>query len=443
MTMADQSLKEIAGQAVALATRKGAREAAADAYRNRDVNVDRRDGRIETISDATTRGVSLQLYVDGRYAAVSTSDLRPDALDRFIEDAIAMTRVLAKDPFRQLPEPDLYHGQPDVELSLEDPGYDRVQAGERRRLAQAIEAASRGAPGADAIQSVTASFSDGWGESFRVHSNGFEGAQRQTQFWMSASVTVRDADGRPEDWDSAGKRFFAELPSPSVVGRNATERALSRRGARKGKSAPMTMVVDARAGGRLCGYLAQALAAVSLQQKRSFLEGKLGQAIASPRLTIIDDPVRPKGFGSRRFDGEGLAARSLPIIEAGVLRNYYVDTYYGRKLKMAPTTGRSSNVVFTPGYRSQEQLLASIKEGILVTSFLGGNSNTTTGDFSVGVRGFAIRSGRRAEPVAEMNVSGNQLELWKRLVAIGNDPYPYSTILTPTLVFEGVQFAGV
>jgi PmbA protein len=184
------------------------------------------------------------------------------------------------------------------------------------------------------------------------------------------------------------------------------------------------------------------LGAAALQQKRSFLEGKLGEAVGSPLLDLVDDPLVPRGLGSRLYDGEGMAARRFPLFEGGALRSYYVDTYYGRKLGMAPTTARSSNLAWRLGSRSQAELLRDMGEGILVTGFLGGNSNGTTGDFSLGVRGFRIRGGRLAEPVGEMNVSGNHLELWKRLAAVGNDPYPYSSMRTPTLVFEGVQFAG-
>jgi PmbA protein len=126
-----------------------------------------------------------------------------------------------------------------------------------------------------------------------------------------------------------------------------------------------------------------------------------------------------------------------------VLKSYYIDTYYGKKLKMSPTTGGSSNLAWKLGAKSQKELIADAKDAILVTGFLGGNSNGTTGDYSLGIQGFMVRSGQIAEPIAEMNISGNQLELWKRLVAVGNDPYPYSSTQTPTLVFEGVSFAGV
>ncbi|HVQ30558.1 MAG TPA: metallopeptidase TldD-related protein, partial [Vicinamibacteria bacterium] len=115
----------------------------------------------------------------------------------------------------------------------------------------------------------------------------------------------------------------------------------------------------------------------------------------------------------------------------------------GKKLQIAPTTGGSSNLEFALGDRGQAELVAQIPDGILVTGFLGGNSNATTGDFSLGVQGFRIRQGQLAEPVGEMNISGNHLEFWPRLVAAGNDPWPYSSLRSPTLVFEGVQFAGV
>jgi PmbA protein len=202
------------------------------------------------------------------------------------------------------------------------------------------------------------------------------------------------------------------------------------------------MVVEARVAGKLVGQLLGPLHGAPLQQQRSFLEKRMGQAIGSPLLDLRDDPLIPRGFGSRHFDGEGLASRARPVVEQGVLASWFLDTYYARKLGLPPTSGRPSNVVWRCGDRPRPALLAGVGEGVLVTGFLGGNSNGTTGDFSLGVRGFRIRAGQVAEPVGEMNVSGNHRELWLRLVAVGDDPYPYSSLRTPTLVFEGVQFSG-
>lgn len=441
--MTNPSMLEIARRAVESAKGKGASEAAAAAGLSREVKVGWRDGKVEKISEATSRGLSLQLYVDGRYSAVSTSDLRPEAVKDFVGKAVALARALAPDPFRKLPDPELYQGQAELDLELEDPGYDKITAEQRRRIAQALEESARSVKGAEAIVSVTTDFSDGWSETARVASNGFEGVRRDTAYWPVAEVTVRDPDGRrPEEYDYAGVCHFGDLPELAALGRRAAERALQRIGSKKGESATLTLAIDNRASGRLVSYLLGPLAASALQQKHSMFEGKLGQQIGSPMLELADDPLIVRGLGSRLFDREGIAARRLPVFEAGVLRGYYVDNYYGRKLEMRPTTSGTTNLAWKLGDKSQAELLAQMKEGILVTGFLGGNSNGTTGDFSLGIQGFRVRGGQAAEPVAEMNISGNHLELWKRLVAVGNDPFAYSNLRTPTLVFEGVQVAG-
>ena len=440
----DQDMLAISQTCIALAKSAGAKEASARAYRVRDVSLDYRDGAVEKISEATTRGVNLALYVDGRYSTASTSDLRPDALKTFIADTVALAKSIQPDPFRALPDPALYKGQVAVDLQLEDPKYAAVGADEGRKIAKAIHDAARAVKGADAITSVTASFSSNLVENWMVTSNGFSGTNRGTSFFVSAGVSAKDADGRrPEDYDYAGSRFYGAIGDPSAVGTRAAERTLRRLGSKKGETAAMNVVIDNRAAGRLVGMLAGPLAASALQQKRSFLDGKIGQQIVSPLMTITDDPHVPKGFGSRKFDMEGIAAKPRVILHEGVLKAYYVDTYYGRKLKMQPNGGQPSNLIWKLGAKSQKALLGEIKEGLLITSFLGGNSNGGTGDFSIGVAGFRVREGAIAEPVTEMNLSGNHLEFWKKLVAVGNDPFPYSTQRTPTLVFENVSVAGV
>ena len=442
-TTSSQDMLEVAQQCVSLAKKAGANDASARAYRVRDVSLDWRDGKVEKITESTTRGVILQLYVDGRFASVSTSDLRTDALKTFIEDSVVVARQLAPDPFRGLTDPELYKGQQSLDLKLEDPKYSSVTAETGRKLTKEAEQAARAVKGADSILSVSSSFTNNQSESFLVTSNGFAGKRRDTQFFLSSDVSVKDSDGRrPEDYHYAGARFFSDLPDAASIGRGAATRALGRLGSKKGETAAMTVAIDHRAAGRLVGMLGGALTAASIQQKRSFLEGKIGQQIASDKMTIHDDPFVPKGFGSRLFDNEGIASKKMLMFEGGVLKNFYVDNYYGRKLKLAQTTANTSNLSWKLGGKSQKELLADMKDGILITGFIGGNSNSGTGDFSVGLLGFRVRDGVVAEPVSEMNISGNHGEFWKKLIAVGNDPFPYSTLRTPTLVFEGVSIAG-
>lgn len=444
MSQNSADLLETARGVVALAKKKGAQGVAANAYRVRDVDVEWRDGRLEKITEATTRGVAVSLYVDGRYATMNTSDLRPDALEGFLAQSVALTRALEADPFRLLPEPAWYAGQSTIDLQLDDPAYSSMTPQARRQRAEEMEVAARSAKGADAILSVTTSFGDRLAESARVHSNGFEGTRRETLFGGGADVSVKDADGRrPEDGWSVNQRHLSGVPSSAEIGARGANRAISCLGSQKAASGQLTMVLENRAAGSLLGRLLSSLSASSLQQKRSFLEGKVGTSIGSSLLTVIDDPLVPQGLGSRLYDTEGLAAKQVPLFDGGVLRNFYVDTYYGRKLKLAPTTGSASNLTMKLGSKNHEALLADVKDGIFVTGFLGGNSNSTTGDFSLGVKGFRIRQGALAEPVSEMNIADNHLALWQKLVAVGNDPYLYAAARLPTLVFDTVMFAGV
>jgi PmbA protein len=441
--MANETMLEIAKNAVALAKQKGAGDIAAVATESRDVDVTWRDGKLEKISEATSRQLEARLYVDGRYSACSTSDLRPDALSAFFENAVALTRTLAKDTHRSLPDPSLYGKVAASELQLVDPRFDELTAMDMRRNAQKIEEAARSVPGSNSILSVTSGMSQSSRTTTRVHSNGFEGTFATTTFSNWAGVSIQDADGRrPEEDDYGVTRFVGDLPDVATVGRRATERTLGRRGAKKIGSGVMGVVMENRAAGRFLGYLLGPLSGSSLQQKRSFLDGLVGKPFGSDKLDIADDPLLSRGLGSRPFDSEGIGAKRLSIFEQGVLKNYYIDTYYGKKLGMAPTTGGMSNLAWKLGTKDRDALIADIKEGVLITSFIGGNSNGTTGDFSVGFQGFAIHGGKIAEPIAEMNLSGKHVDTWKRLIAVGNDPFVQSSSRTPTLVFDGLQVAG-
>lgn len=447
-TTADaEAIRRLARQAVELAQRQGAQQSAASASEVREVEVAWRDGQLERMTEAVSRGLSIELFVDGRYAAVSTSDLRPEALSAFVADAVAMTRALTADRHRHLPDPSLYPRPEDLQgdpLELFDPAYARLTAVTRREQAEAIEAAVRSHADAERILSVTASVSDTLSESYRCDSQGFEGHRRGTAYWRSAEVSVQDPDGRrPEEGEYNGARHLRDVLEPAEVGRRAVERALQRIGARKPKTAQTAVLVDARAGGRLVSSLLGPLTGAALQQQRSFFEGREGTQLGAPTLQIVDDPLIPRGLGSRRFDGEGIAARPLVLFDGGVPHHAYIDTYYASKLGRAPTTGRMSNLAWQLGERDLHALLSGLNDGVLVSGFVGGNSNPTTGDFSFGVQGFAIRDGKIAEPLGEMNLSGSHLDLWQRLAAVGNDPNLCSPMRTPSLLFCDVQIAGV
>ena len=274
--MKDESALPIARRAVELALKKGATQAAAAAHRSREVEMQWRDGRVEKVSEATSRSLGVALYVDGRFSGVSTSDLRPDALEHFIEEAVSMAKILAKDPFRYLPDPKMYEGQSTLDLQLVDKNYDAMTPEKRISYLKAMESSARTGKSAERILSVTTGFSDSSDMSARVNSNGFEGEHFETSYWMSAEVSLKDDDDRrPEDSDFGGARFASELPAPETIGKHALERASHRLGSKKGESGKYPMLVDARSAGRLFGPMLGAISGGSIQQKRSFPVGTI------------------------------------------------------------------------------------------------------------------------------------------------------------------------
>jgi PmbA protein len=435
-------LERTARTAVDGALARGVKGVRAVAYRGRNVQVTYRKGRPDKIQESTRRSLTLHLYLDGRYTACESNDLRPAALESFLDSAVALARAMTPDPFRVMPDPALYEGREERDLGLFDPAVAAVAPAERNAAAAAVERATLDAAG-ERVLSVEASWEDEEAEVFQLHSNGFEGGQRGSQFWVSAEASLRDeGDKRPSGWDMAGSRRRDGLPDPAGVGRGCAERAALRLGAGKASTRKAPMIVENRTVGRLLGHVLGAVSGRAVQQKRSFLADRLGQGVGSGLLDLVDDPFLPGGFGSRLFDGEGIAAKRMPVFERGVLRTFYIDTYYGKKLGMAPTTGSSSNLILAPGTKRLDQLMAEVGDGVLVRGFIGGNTNPVTGDFSLGVYGTLIEKGRPGAAVAEMNISGNHLELWQGLKAVGSDVWQYSKLRTPSLVFDNVQFAG-
>jgi PmbA protein len=259
-----------------------------------------------------------------------------------------------------------------------------------------------------------------------------------------ADMTARDeGDRRPNGYAYAVTMARKDLPRPEDIGTLAAERTLELLGAKKLKTETLPVIIENQAVPNLLDGLLGPMFGRNIHQKQSFLADKKGKKIASRLLTLVDDPFIEGGLGSRLFDGEGLAARRRVMIEEGILEDFYIDWYYGRKLGWEPTSGSTSNLVVPPGKRPVTEIMKDLGRGILVSGFIGGNSNATTGDASIGIIGRLFEKGRPVQAVAEMNIAENHLKLWERLVEVGNDPWPYSSWRTPSLVLDNVVVSGV
>ena len=433
-------LQNRAEQAVEMGRNAGAKDVWATVSQGRDVEFGYRDGALEKVKDTTSQSLAVQIYAGGRYSSHQTTDLNPERLQGFIAEAVAITQALEPDEHREITPAELYEGRPSDDLDLVDASVAAIDREQRLAWCEALDAV---ATKHDRVISATAGVYDGSQVTASASSNGFRGVQESTYCWYGSNVTLKDqGERRASDGYYVGGAHVGALPAAEEVAGTALERALSRLGSEKGPTLKGSMLVDARAAGSLIGRLLGPANARRVHQGRSFWAGLAGEQAFSDKLTIVDDPLIPRGMGSRLYDREGISAKYLPIVEKGVIRNLYVDTYHGRKAGMKPTTGTASNRVVGLGEHSLAELLSEVGEGVYVTSWLGGNADTTTGDFSLGLRGHMIENGEIGRPVGEMNVTGNLRGLFLRLELVGNDVYPYSTTLSPSLVFAGVDFSG-
>lgn len=438
--MTKEEKYSLAKWAIKHAINSGAQQASVIISDSKSSSVEVREQKIDKLEQATQNGLSIRLFVDKKYSSHSTNRLKKEDLIRFIEEAIAATKYLSEDKFRTLPDPELYYKGGGEDLKSFDPNFDNIEPQQKIDAAFATEKEVLGKD--ERIISVTASYYDGIDGRVMVTSNGFEGDTSSSYYQLVASVSIKDEDARPESYWYETAIFHDKLKTDGI-GKMALKRALDKLGQEKLESASMPMIVEYRSVGNLIGPMISALNGSSIQQKQSFLIDKIGEKIASDKLTVTDDPFIVSGRGSQLFDSEGLAAKKRGIFDKGVLKTYFIDTYYGKKLDMKPTTGSASNLVFETGDKNLEGLVASLKKGILVTGFNGGNCNATTGDFSYGIEGFLIETGKITKSVSEMNITGNMKTLWLNLAETGNDVNKNSSLLTPSVLFNNVDFSGI
>ncbi len=439
----NKELYNLAAWAIQAAKAAGAENSRASISSERFVTINYREHKPENIKEASTRDLGIEIFVNGRYSAQSTSDLRHNALNDFISKAVATTKLLAEDPFRSLPDPKYYQGRAELDLGLIDPDYKNFTPEERHNLVKTVEESCLEKAGPKVI-SVTAGGYDSHQEYVLMASNGFEGYFDATVYQAGAQVTVQDeGDRRPMGFNYVVAVKRKDMPSPEKIGAEAAERTLDLLGGKKLKTETLPIIIENRNVPSVLNGLLEAMLGAYIQQKRSFLADKKGKNIGSNCFTVIDDPFVKGGLGSQLFDSDGFATKKRTMIESGVLKEFFVDWYYSRKLGWEPTTGSPSNLIIPPGKRSVKEIMKDLGRGIFITGFIGGNSNSTTGDASIGITGKLFENGEPVQSVAEMNIAGNHLEFWKKLVEAANDPWPYSSMRTPSLVFKDAVVSGI
>jgi PmbA protein len=431
---------------IRLALGAGADAADAVLVNGTSLSVASRQGKIEHLERSEGRDLGLRVFVGKRAAIVASTSHDPGGFPALVERAVAMAKVVPEDGFAGLAES--WATPEAVDLDMADPAEPAPDVLAAR--AAAAEAAAFSVAGVTNSEGGEAGY--GRNEIVLVTSAGFAGRRVGTSHSISATALAGSGTGMQRDYDYHSTVYFAELDDPVKIGKSAGERAIARLNPIRPKTARIPVVYDPRVAGSLLGHFAGAINGAGIARGTSFLKDKLGQRIFAAGVSIHDDPRRVRGLRSRVFDGEGTPTRPRALIEDGVLTTWLLESRSARQLGLSPTghatrgtsgppSASATNLYLAAGAVTPTELMADIKEGIYITEMIGMGVNGVTGDYSRGAAGYMIRDGALAEPVAEVTVAGNLLDMFAAMVPASDLVFRRGTD-SPTVRIDGMTMAG-
>ncbi|CAI3946105.1 Zn-dependent protease PmbA/TldA or its inactivated homolog (TldD) (PDB:3TV9) (PUBMED:12029038) [Commensalibacter communis] len=444
MTQNQNFIKDLILQA----KKAGASAADAVMLASTSVGVQVRNGQPEELERSETKTVGLRVFIDKRSATISTTDLHKDNIEKLVEQAISMAKILPEDPFSGLPEPSPKPCIDPKELDL----YDASE----RSTQEMLEQAKQTEAAALEVQGVTNSMggSCGYGktEMILANSHDFFGTYARTSHSLSACVLAGTGTEMQRDYDYHSTVHLNDLENAEVIGRSAGEKAVAKLNPTKPKTGILPIVFDPRVANSILGHLAGALNGYAIARGTSFLKNDMGNFIFPENITIIDQPYLVKGLASRPFDVEGLYPEELKLVDQGKIANWLLDSRTASQLGLvsnghatrgpsSPPSPTTTNLYMKAGTQTPIELMAGIKEGIYITEMIGSSVNMVTGDYSRGASGFMIRDGQLAEPVMEFTLASTLREMFSQLHVANDLKFRYNTN-SPTLRIDAMSVAG-
>ncbi len=442
---------ELAREIIEKAMNAGASAADVLVREGTDFSTSVRLRAVEKLHQARFHKVGVRIFAGMRSAVSATSDLSPKTISALIRDTLGMAQAAGQDRNAGLPPSDVYRNQP-PKLALTFPAGEEMGVDDKIRLARECEEASlvydsrinnsEGACFSDSLTHVS------YGNSLGVF------ASYSKSVWSLMTTPLAEQDGlKQRDFWLSTHPDVGKLQPPAEVGIMAARRTLRRLGARKVATCEVPVVLEPLAAASVLKHLSEAVSGTALMRKASFLTDKLGSRVASSVVTVHDDGLLPGGLGSRPFDSEGVASRRTTVIRDGVLESYLLDAYSARKLGLQ-STGNSdrephgsasvgpSNFFLEPGRHPPEEIIGTVKRGLLVSQLIGFGVNIVSGDYSQGAAGLWIEDGVPAFPVEEITVSGNLKDMLTRIEAVGNDLLVLGEVFSPTVLIGKMVISG-
>ena len=430
-------LKDIASYCIENSKKLGATEVGVKVIHSVSENVSFRNKKLDESNRSDSFAVNLTTYIDKKKSSINSSDLSKSNLEKLIERCIDATKITPIDENNSLPDKDLMSKKME-DLQL----YDETHYSNDKKI-EFLEQVEDAASLDDKIVNTESGFTENKNNFVLANSNGFQNGYKTSNF-SSSCVAVSRINGTMErDYEFGNKRFLNDMLKPDEIGKIAAEKAINKLGPKKIDSEKIGIIFDKRISKGILSTLASAVSASAISRGTSFLKDKIDNEIFPSSINIIDDPKIQKGLGSQNFDSEGVENNSLKLVENGILKNYLIDTYYGKKLNLKSNgrSGGTTNLYFENGNLSFKELLNLEKKFLYITETIGHGGNIITGDYSVGASGFMVENGELTYPVSEITIAGNFKEMFKNLILANDLEMKYSTN-APTLLINEMTVAG-
>jgi PmbA protein len=446
--MRDHEAQAILESVLKQARRSGADAADALLHRSVSSGVSWRLGRLEDVERSENRDLGLRVLIGRKQASASTTDVSRTAIAELVERCAAMAKAAPEDPYCGLAPTERLAKPPFPDLDLGD--FEEPDTPTLTRRAAECEEAALAVKGVANSEGASAAY--GEGSKWFATSAGFFGRSGGSHHSLSVSVIAGDGNGMERDYDWDSKTHRGDMRSPGAIGARAGERTVARLSPRKLKSRTAPVLFDKRLSGSLIGHLAGAINGAAVARGVSFLKEKKGAGVFARGVNVVDDPHIRRGHGSRAFDGEGVGAKRLKVIDEGVLTDWLMNSAHARQLNLE-TNGRASRGVSGPpgagptnlylenGAKSPATLMAEAGDGLLLTDMFGPQVNSNTGDYSVGCSGFWFDKGEVAFPVSEITIAGNLIDMYGALIPAGDLEFTGS-INAPSILVPAMTIAG-
>ena len=426
-------LKNIAEACISKSKNLGSTSASVIVANSVSENVKVRNRKLDGSERSENLSLTLTTYIGKKKASISSTDIKESNLDKLIERCVDSAKVTPIDEYNSLPDKEL-HFKGEKNLNL----YDKTHLTNEEKI-NFIKEAEETAFSHDKIVNTNGSgFSESKSNFILANSNGFIDGYKTSNFTAYCEVVSKSNGSMERDYEYSSKRFYEDLLTPKQIGESAAKLAISKLNPKKIASDKMDIIFDRRIAQNLLSTFASAISSSTIAKGTTFLKDSLDKKIFNDQINIVDKADIKKGNGSRYFDSEGVKIDELNLVENGILRDFLVETYSGKKINRK-SNGRSSgttNLYFKNGTQSFDQLINSSNKVLYINETIGRGANIITGDYSVGASGIMIENGKFTYPVSEITIAGNLNDMFQNITLADDIEFKYSTNSPTMLIFD-------